>query len=234
MPLPSPADLSVVPIAGGHARLAWSYPADGSLQDVRFDVYSGTDPLQPFRTVRVSTHASTSVTLEGFAEPSEHYLVVVARQGDTLSLPSAVARLVFPAVPAGPTFVSERPGGSVPAGLAFPLRIDGSGRVLIHSGDRLLEGKILQLLLTAPGERVNLPEFGTRLRDLVFDPNNDVLAAATEFAVTRALQRFLGDEIRVEQVFVRNQDAEVQVDIAYLRRTDLAADRLRIGIPIPG
>jgi phage baseplate assembly protein W len=233
MPLPSPADLSVISIAGGQARLAWSYPEDGSLQDVRFDVYSSADPFQPFRTVRVTNHASTSVMLAGFAEPSEHYAVVVARQGDSFSLPSAIARLVFPAAPAGPTFVSERPAGPVPAGLAFPLRIDGSGRVLIHSGDRLLQGKILQLLLTSPGERVNLPEFGTRLRDLVFDPNNDVLAAATEFAVTRALQRFLGDEIHVEQVLVRNQETEVQVDIAYLRRADLAADRLRIGIPVP-
>jgi phage baseplate assembly protein W len=97
----------------------------------------------------------------------------------------------------------------------------------------LLRAKVLQLLLTSPGERVNLPEFGTRLRDLVFDPGNDILAAATEFAIVRALRRWLGSEIQVDGVRVRSDDAELSVDVTYLQIADLRMERLRVGIPIP-
>jgi uncharacterized protein len=120
-----------------------------------------------------------------------------------------------------------------PAGLGFPFRIDAAGHVLAQDGAALLRGKILQVLLTSPGERVNLPEFGTRLRDLVFDPDNDVLAAATEFTVARALQRFLGDQIHVEAVSVTSEGNALLVGIDYLRKSDLAAERLRVGVPIP-
>jgi uncharacterized protein len=120
----------------------------------------------------------------------------------------------------------------VPLGLGVPFGIDGAGHVFAQGGDALLRSKVLQLLLTSPGERVNLPDFGTRLRDLVFDPNNDVLAAATEFAVTRALQRFLGDQIHVDQVQIATRDNELHVDISYLRKSDLTTERLRIGVPI--
>jgi phage baseplate assembly protein W len=121
----------------------------------------------------------------------------------------------------------------VALGLSVPFRIDAGGRVLVDGGDALLRSKVLQLLLTSPGERVNQPEFGTRLRDLVFDPNNDILAAATEFAITRALQRFLGQQIEVEGVQVSTFDSELHVDISYVRKQDLTAQRVRVGIPIP-
>jgi phage baseplate assembly protein W len=117
--------------------------------------------------------------------------------------------------------------------VGVPFGIDGAGRVFAQGGDALLRSKVLQLLLTAPGERVNLPDFGTRLRDLVFDPNNDILAAATEFAVTRALQRFLGYLIHVDTVRIASRDDELHVDISYLRKSDLSTERLRVGIPIP-
>ena len=70
-------------------------------------------------------------------------------------------------------------------GFAFPFNIDERGQVATSTGDDNIRGKIVQILLTAPGERVGLPEFGCGLYDLVFDPNNDVLAAATEFAINR-------------------------------------------------
>jgi phage baseplate assembly protein W len=101
-------------------------------------------------------------------------------------------------------------------------------------GSALLRGQILQLLLTSPGERVNVPEFGTRLRDLVFDPNNDVLAASTEFMIKRALQTYLSDAMRVEQVAVSANDGLLQVNIVYLRTSDLQFERVRVGIPLPG
>jgi uncharacterized protein len=232
-PLAAPADLAGRDLGGGTVALRWTYGEDIVAQQIRFDVYSSPDPLSPFRTLRLSGHAATQAQLSGFDAGGDVHFIVLARRGGQLSLPSGTLRLhVRPVLQP----VNLTPGGTQPAaelGLGFPFRVDDAGRVFAQSGDLLLRGKILQLLLTSPGERVNLPEFGTRLRDLVFDPNNDVLAATTEFMVARALRRFLGEQIQLEQVQISADDATLSVDIVYLRKSDLSSEQLRVGIPIP-
>jgi uncharacterized protein len=114
-------------------------------------------------------------------------------------------------------------------GFGFPFAVTPSGAIRPDPDDDVdLRGKIVQVLFTAPGERVNLPEFGCGLFDLVFDPNNTVLAAATEFTVGQALTRWLGDQIVVDGVDVQAQDEVVSVEIAYLRRRDLTRQALRV------
>ena len=56
---------------------------------------------------------------------------------------------------------------------------------------------IEQMLFTNPGERVNRPDFGSGLMQLVFAPNSPELAAALEFTLQAALDRWLGDVIEV-------------------------------------
>lgn len=110
----------------------------------------------------------------------------------------------------------------------FPFSINSLGRVDTMTGDENLNAKIIQVLLTAPGERVNLPEFGCGLRDLIFDPNNEILAATTEFNVNQALQRWLGDQIVVEGVDITGQEGELHVEVAYLRRDRLEHNQIKI------
>lgn len=233
-PITSPADLAGQDQGAGMVSLEWTYADDIVAQKIAFDVFSSPDPLDPFRTLRAGNLKVTSALLPGFAEGGHYYFTVIARRGGAYSLPSKTISLLVQPVQA-PIFTSPGGGGppSVPSGLGFPFQIDGSGGVYAQGGDPLLRGKILQLLLTSPGERVNLPEYGTRLRDLVFDPNNDILAATTEFMVNRALQRYLGDELQVDQVAVKNEENTLQVEIVYVRKADLRMERLRIGLPIP-
>jgi uncharacterized protein len=110
----------------------------------------------------------------------------------------------------------------------FPFELNEVGKVDALTGDQNLYAKILQVVLTAPGERVNLPDFGCGLRDLVFDPNNDVLAATTEFAITKALQKWLGNDILVSSVDVSNDMGELQIEITYLRRDQLEPAKIKI------
>jgi hypothetical protein len=51
--------------------------------------------------------------------------------------------------------------------------------------------------------------------------------------VARALRRFLGEQIQLEQVQISADDATLSVDIVYLRKSDLSSEQLRVGIPIP-
>jgi len=230
--LTAPSGLTGRDLGGGRVSLSWTYPTGAATADVRFDVYANRDPFEPFRTVALADQAARTATLDGFEAGGEVYFAVVARRGALLSLPSNVLELVV--APVLEAIVPSAAGALADVRApGFPFHIDGAGRVFADGGDSLLHGKVLQLLLTAPGERVNLPEFGTRLRDLVFDPNNEILAAATEFAVSRALERYLGDELAVDSVAITNDDAELNVEVQYLRKADLLSERLRIGIPIP-
>jgi hypothetical protein len=66
---------------------------------------------------------------------------------------------------------------------------------------------------------------------LVFAPNSDALAAATQFSVQAALQQWLGDVIDVRAVEVVNQDSTLSVTVRYVsRRTGMEADaRFAVG-----
>lgn len=117
--------------------------------------------------------------------------------------------------------------GLEPTTFPFPFAIAG-GRIHASGGDAAIRGKIIQVLFTAPGERVNLPEFGCGLFDLVFEPNGEVLQTTAEFAIGQALARWLDDDLRVDRVVVRASEATVTVEILYTRRRDLARDAVRL------
>ena len=64
--------------------------------------------------------------------------------------------------------------------LDFPFAIDGRGRTAMTGEDDHLRDLISEVLFTSPGERVNRPDFGCGLKNLVFLPNSQPLAAATQ------------------------------------------------------
>ena len=68
---------------------------------------------------------------------------------------------------------------------------------------------IEQLLFTVPGERVNRPDFGCGLMQLVFAPNSVELAATLQALVQGALQQWLGNLMRIDEVSAdeRGRDA---------------------------
>ena len=102
--------------------------------------------------------------------------------------------------------------------IAYPFHIDSRHRVAQANPDDHVHQLIEQLLFTLPGERVNRPTFGTGLMQLVFAPNNDELAAATQFLVQGALQQWLGDVILVEAIQVESQDSTLRVTVQYVVR----------------
>ena len=79
---------------------------------------------------------------------------------------------------------------------------------------------IFQVLFTSPGERVNRPDFGCGLLELVFEPNSDARAAATQLLVQGSLQRWLNEVVRIENVAIANVDSSLEVDVVYTRLID--------------
>ena len=102
----------------------------------------------------------------------------------------------------------------------FPYSFGSRGRTTEPSDDDHIRDLIEQVLFTAPGERVNRPDFGCGLLRLVFAPNSPELAAATQFLVQSSLQQWLGDLIAVNDVRVDSVDSSLLVEVQYtVRRT---------------
>ena len=108
--------------------------------------------------------------------------------------------------------------------LDYPFQFDGRGRSRTTGRDDYVRDLIRQVLLTSPGERVNRPEFGCGLSRLVFTPNSEALATATQFQVHTALQRWLAEVIQVHDVRVTARDSGLGVTVIYTR-LDLAERR---------
>lgn len=102
--------------------------------------------------------------------------------------------------------------------LDFPFHFDPRGRTGEAEADDHVRDMIELVLFTSPGERVNRPDFGCGLKQLVFAPASGALAAATQQLVHGALLQWLGNVILVERVEVDIVDATLAVTVVYSRR----------------
>jgi phage baseplate assembly protein W len=102
----------------------------------------------------------------------------------------------------------------------YAFVIDNRGRTATTDENNHIRDMIEQVLFTDPGERVNRPDFGCGLKRLLFMPNSQPLSAATQMLVKSSLQKWLENEISVEQVEVDAQDSTLTVKVTYSNRTD--------------
>lgn len=107
----------------------------------------------------------------------------------------------------------------------YPFHFDSRGRTAQAEDNKHVRDLIEQVLFTSPGERVNRPDFGCGLMQLVFAPNSGELATATQYLVQGALQRWLGEVIQVQEVEVSSEDSRLQVTVRYLIKRN---QRLRV------
>lgn len=86
----------------------------------------------------------------------------------------------------------------------------------------LIESGIDQILNTLPGERRMLPEFGSRLRRLVFEPHDDILylelGREVATAIARWEPRVILEDVRIRAV--ESNEHAVAVSIRYYLKTN--------------
>jgi phage baseplate assembly protein W len=98
-------------------------------------------------------------------------------------------------------------------GLRFPVSVNLNGGVSSSVLDENVRQSIFIILGTAPGERINRPDFGCRIHDLMFAPNNDITAARAEVYCEEAIYKY---EPRVDKVIctaTANADQPNRLDI---------------------
>ena len=107
-----------------------------------------------------------------------------------------------------------------PIHIDHPYHFDHLGRTATTDLADHVRDMIEQLLFTSPGERVNRPDFGSGLMQLVFEPNSPELAVALQVTARAALERWLGDVIEIIEFSAVTDDAALRVSLTYvIRRT---------------
>jgi phage baseplate assembly protein W len=96
----------------------------------------------------------------------------------------------------------------------FPYQFDGRGRTQDPFAEYVRQ-LVEQVLFTTPGERVNLPDFGSGLLQLTFAPISMEMAAATQFTVQGALQKWLSGYIKVQSVVATAEESTLTVRVTY-------------------
>ena len=107
-----------------------------------------------------------------------------------------------------------------------------NGLAVTEDPDRHLRDKILAVLFTAPGERVNRPNFGVGLNRALFEPLDDLTLGAIEFRVTEGLRREVGEEILLDSIDINAvpEGGEMSLVIRYRRREDRIPRNLEIAL----
>jgi uncharacterized protein len=102
-------------------------------------------------------------------------------------------------------------------GIAFPLRVTNRGNLALSAEERSIDECVRIVIGTSPGERVMRPDFGCRVHELIFHPNNNNTASMASFYVEEALVKW---EPRIKDVKVEafpDPSAEniLQLSISY-------------------
>jgi uncharacterized protein len=102
--------------------------------------------------------------------------------------------------------------------VAFPFQFDSRGGTATTDNNDHINDMLEQLLFTNPGERVNQPDFGSGVLQLVFAPTSPELAATVQFTLQAAIQRWLGDVISLGDLQVQAVDSTLTINISYVVR----------------
>jgi phage baseplate assembly protein W len=116
--------------------------------------------------------------------------------------------------------------------LYYPISDDTGGKRLRVETDyeSYVRQLIKQVLLTNPGERIHMPDFGAGVRALLFSPLSAVTASLAQTMVYNALNQTLADIVRVDEVVVTNIDSRLDITVIYTLYARMQQRRLNLQV----
>lgn len=100
-------------------------------------------------------------------------------------------------------------------GTALPYFRKQGGYFTSKELGELLRSSIYMIITTPIGTRPWRPEFGSYIPSLVFEPNDDVLAAQVRAYTVEAIERW-ENRVRIINVNVDIRDNTMQIELAYI------------------
>ena len=134
-------------------------------------------------------------------------------------------------------------------GVPYPITIDASGLLHVQHGVDQIKSDLLVLLLTNPGERVMLPDYGTDLRKLIFEPNDAILQQKAVNIIAQSIRtwepRVVIDQISVTSKVdkddinplddLTNQENILKIIINFFDPENIqSVEELRLEMPLAG
>ncbi len=118
--------------------------------------------------------------------------------------------------------------------IRYPITVDSAlGRLSVETDyAEHVEQMIIQVLLTAPGERPHRPDFGCGLRRMLFAPNDPSNAGLMQVAVYQALNRWLSSVIEVGAVEVTPFESTLEVKVTYVLKARLERRILNLEVTL--
>lgn len=121
-------------------------------------------------------------------------------------------------------------------GISFPPRVGPDGRVAWSAGPVNIREAIQVVLLTEPGERLQLPEFGGRLRAVLFEPNTVATRRLVQEQIDRAL-RLWEPRITLRAVTVEEDPDDPRMALAvvsYQLVANQTGEQVTLRVPLRG
>lgn len=102
------------------------------------------------------------------------------------------------------------------SGLSFPFRYDRrTGVTATSTGKNHIAESIFQILMTRKGERFMRPNFGSRLHELVFEQNDQVLKGLIRYEVIEAIHQWEKRVVIIGVAFEKDSGNQLDVRVAY-------------------
>lgn len=101
------------------------------------------------------------------------------------------------------------------SGFGYPYRIGPDGQTAGAGYEQHIREMIEQVLFTRRGERVNRPDFGAGVTELIFVENAPEMAAAAQHMVMGTLQQWLSGVIEVRGVETLVADNVLEITVRY-------------------
>lgn len=114
-----------------------------------------------------------------------------------------------------------------------PFRLGRNmGVAVTDDADRHLTDKLMAVLFTAPGERVNKPEFGVGLSSMLFEAIDEAMLIELEQRVRSGIEYELGDELEIEgfDLLADPIRGELRLVLDYRRRDESRIHSLEVDL----
>jgi len=118
-------------------------------------------------------------------------------------------------------------------GFAFPFRINAQGRTAFSEGQEKIKENIKHSLQVSFGERVMSRDYGSGLRQLIHDPNNDALLAILQHQIAKNISQW-APEALVQSVAITRQDGALHVEVLYAAGRTQQLQSLSVPIGLGG
>lgn len=121
-------------------------------------------------------------------------------------------------------------------GMAFPPRVDAGGRIAWSEGEDNIRESMRLILMTEPGERLRLPQFGAGLGRFLFEPNTVATHTLIKERIVESLKRW-EPRVRIEDVVVGADRVDPQAALAVITFRLVATqtqERVSLAVSVAG